>query len=324
VGEIASLTIDVEVSDRRLDRTLPGFFPEPVSPTSSCRHRTDFMPDAKVSSLPAAGALSGTELLYADDGANDVKVTAGQIRTFAVGAGSLAVASGKVLSATSSLTLAGTDGKTLTLANSLTLAGTDGSTLNVGAGGTLGTAAFRNTGTSGATVPLLNTSNTFSLAQTIDNSAAGGAPLTLRPPPATSALDIANASTTFQYFLAGSGAAQMGTATNSNLDFYVNNNFIVASAVTGGSMATTQWYVRSTQAATSTNTGGLRVDGGAGIAGNLYVGGILVTAASASGSVGLRISSGTAPSSPSDGDLWYDGTNLKFRVGASTKTFTLT
>lgn len=36
----------------------------------------------------------------------------------------------------------GTTSKTLTMSNTLTLAGTDGSTLNVGAGGTLGTAAF--------------------------------------------------------------------------------------------------------------------------------------------------------------------------------------
>lgn len=37
----------------------------------------------------------------------------------------------------------------------------------------------------------------------------------------------------------------------------------------------------------------------------------------------LRIRSGTAPTSPNDGDIWYDGTNLKMRVGITTKTFTL-
>lgn len=51
-------------------------------------------------------------------------------------------------------------GKTLTVSNTLTLAGTDGSTLNYGGGGTLGSAAFVNTGTSGAVVPLLNGNNT--------------------------------------------------------------------------------------------------------------------------------------------------------------------
>lgn len=37
----------------------------------------------------------------------------------------------------------------------------------------------------------------------------------------------------------------------------------------------------------------------------------------------LKTSAGTNPSAPGDGDLWYDGTNVKFRQGATTKTFTL-
>jgi len=49
-------------------------------------------------------------------------------------------------------TLTGSAGKTLTFSNTLTLAGTDGSTLNVGAGGTLGSAAF--TAASAYEVPL--------------------------------------------------------------------------------------------------------------------------------------------------------------------------
>lgn len=49
-------------------------------------------------------------------------------------------------------TLTGAAGKTLTFSNTLTLAGTDGSTLNVGAGGTLGSAAF--TAASAYEVPL--------------------------------------------------------------------------------------------------------------------------------------------------------------------------
>lgn len=39
---------------------------------------------------------------------------------------------------------------------------------------------------------------------------------------------------------------------------------------------------------------------------------------------GFRLRSGTAPTSPNDGDMWYDGTNIKIRVGATTKTFTIT
>lgn len=37
----------------------------------------------------------------------------------------------------------------------------------------------------------------------------------------------------------------------------------------------------------------------------------------------FRIVSGVAPTTPSDGDIWFDGTDLKMRVGGVTKTFTL-
>src|SRR6516225_3557962 len=129
------------------------------------------MADTKLANLTASGALTGTELFYSDNGSQDVKVTATQIHDFIVGSGSVSVASGKTLTVSNSLTLAGTDGKTLTVSNNLTLAGPDGSTLNIGAGGTLGTAAFVNTGTSGGTVPLLNAANTFGAIQTITPAA---------------------------------------------------------------------------------------------------------------------------------------------------------
>jgi hypothetical protein len=47
-------------------------------------------------------------------------------------------------------------------------------------------------------------------------------------------------------------------------------------------------------------------------------------AASTTSTASLRIRSGTAPTSPNDGDIWYDGTNLKMRTAGATKTFTLT
>jgi len=49
-----------------------------------------------------------------------------------------------------------TTGKTLSVSNSLTLAGTDSSTLTIGTGGTLGTAAFLNVGTSAGDVVQLD------------------------------------------------------------------------------------------------------------------------------------------------------------------------
>jgi hypothetical protein len=113
------------------------------------------MADTKLANLTASGALTGTELFYADNGSQDVKVTASQLSAFIIGAGAVSVASGK----------------TLTVSNTLTLAGTDSSTLNIGSGGTLGTAAFVNTGTSGSTVPLLNAANTFGATQTLTPAA---------------------------------------------------------------------------------------------------------------------------------------------------------
>jgi hypothetical protein len=37
----------------------------------------------------------------------------------------------------------------------------------------------------------------------------------------------------------------------------------------------------------------------------------------------INLASGTAPTSPVDGDIWFDGTDLKMRIGGVTKTFTL-
>lgn len=38
----------------------------------------------------------------------------------------------------------------------------------------------------------------------------------------------------------------------------------------------------------------------------------------------LRLRSGVAPTSPNNGDIWFDGTNLKIQIAGVTKTFTVT
>lgn len=50
----------------------------------------------------------------------------------------------------------------------------------------------------------------------------------------------------------------------------------------------------------------------------------LIVQATTTTAASINMPSGTAPSSPVDGDFWYDGTNLKFRVGGTTKTITIT
>ena len=51
--------------------------------------------------------------------------------------------------------------------------------------------------------------------------------------------------------------------------------------------------------------------------------GVTVLAASVTAMASLRIPSGTAPTSPVNGDIWFDGTDIKMRIGGVTKTFTL-
>jgi hypothetical protein len=46
--------------------------------------------------------------------------------------------------------------------------------------------------------------------------------------------------------------------------------------------------------------------------------------ASTTANASLRLRSGTAPTAPNDGDIWFDGTDLKIRIGGVTKTFTVT
>ena len=50
--------------------------------------------------------------------------------------------------------------------------------------------------------------------------------------------------------------------------------------------------------------------------------GTVLTAVSKTTKAGINIPSGTAPTSPTEGDFWYDGTNLKFEDGIGTKTIT--
>ncbi len=49
---------------------------------------------------------------------------------------------------------------------------------------------------------------------------------------------------------------------------------------------------------------------------------IIDVAASTTSAASLRLHSGSAPTSPNDGDVWYDGTNLKFRKGSNTVDLT--
>jgi hypothetical protein len=51
--------------------------------------------------------------------------------------------------------------------------------------------------------------------------------------------------------------------------------------------------------------------------------GITILGAATTAKASLRIPSGTAPTTPTNGDIWFDGTDLKMRISGVTKTFTL-
>lgn len=51
--------------------------------------------------------------------------------------------------------------------------------------------------------------------------------------------------------------------------------------------------------------------------------GRLLSSASTTARASINIPSGVAPTTPDNGDIWFDGTNLKMRIAGTTKTFTL-
>lgn len=117
-------------------------------------------------SLTTAGSLTttGGNLTLALGGATSVTLpTTGTLATLAGGEAltNKSINGMTITPSTGAFTL--TNGKTLAVSNTLTLAGTDASTLNIGAGGTLGTAAFTS---SSAYVPS-NTQITNSLVGTV-------------------------------------------------------------------------------------------------------------------------------------------------------------
>lgn len=79
------------------------------------------MADTKISALPSATTLGGTELLAGVQSGGNVSITPAQIATYVLGGGAIAIASGK----------------TLTVSNTLTFTGTDSSSVAFGTGGTV-------------------------------------------------------------------------------------------------------------------------------------------------------------------------------------------
>jgi len=70
---------------------------------------------------------------------------------------------------------------------------------------------------------------------------------------------------------------------------------------------------------TTTDSGLYQLD----INGNARIVNKLNLGAGTTSNAQINLASSTAPTSPNDGDIWFDGTNLLMRIGGVTKTFTL-
>lgn len=114
-----------------------------------------------------------------------------------------------------------------------------------------------------------------------------------------------------------------------------NDNFeiLVFGAAGGQVIQIPTWIILSAPTATIIpSVNGLHIRNQANTADNLAIAdsgvvtlrSTLQTAPSVAGASGLNLpASGVAPTAPVNGDIWFDGTNLKIRVGGVTKTVTI-
>lgn len=178
---------------------------------------------------------------------------------------------------------------------------------NIGTGSSTGTITLGGTGTqtlalgNGAGVKTVNLGSSNTTSTTTILSGTGGIAIG----------DFANTKTISIGGNTNSGTDTINIATNSTAADVIaigNNNAATTLALTGG----TAWNV------TTTGTG--RFGGSIGIGTAIPTANWLNIAAatSAKAQINLTSSAGTNPSSPTSGDLWWNGTNLNFRTASST------
>ena len=92
-----------------------------------------------------------------------------------------------------------------------------------------------------------------------------------------------------------------------------------SSVVLAGAATAHPYWIRTA----NTTRVAITATGEVGIGGTTGPTAALDLPASTTALASLRIQSGTAPTSPNNGDIWFDGTNIKMRIGGVTKTFTL-
>lgn len=120
-------------------------------------------------------------------------------------------------------------------------------------------------------------------------------------------------------------ASAIGTFTSADWGSTLTIQTTPAGSTAGATSATFQGSGGVTIGATATDPGigSLFVNTKAGIGTNAIASAILALAAGTTAKSQINLPPSTAPTSPNDGDFWYDGTNVKIRVGGTTKTFTI-
>lgn len=235
-----------------------------------------------------------------------------------------------------------TNGKTFSVSNTVTLTATDGATLAIGGGGTLGTAAYQSTGTSGANIPFLNGANTWSALQTFSNgiSLASGQTINWNSDLYLTR-DAANVfvqrnSTNAQSFFVYNTYTDATTGEWAGLQWSSNVLRLVVDKNGSGTYRSFALRLSNFSAFTvdsSVMAMGVHLNGASAVCygfASINIG----TASAASGTFlqiaaatttksHINLASGVAPTSPNNGDVWFDGTDVKIRIGGATKTFTV-
>jgi len=127
-------------------------------------------------------------------------------------------------------------------------------------------------------------------------------------------------------FLQNSGTTGGGFDSNGTDVVRVLNSSSLPIATFSAGTLTLPSSLTVTSGGVTVTAGGVTVTaGGIGVtAGGITVSaGKVTAAASTTGGASLNLPSGTAPTSPVNGDVWFDGGAVKIQISGATKTFTV-
>ena len=128
------------------------------------------------------------------------------------------------------------------------------------------------------------------------------------------------ASITMSGVLVGTNASVFEIRTNSSDG--ADNRIVVLSSTNSSGSSARGAFIHLCGNEQASTPGRLRLV--AGDLGHIVLESRMVMSPSTTARSSLNIPSGSAPTTPGNGDIWFDGTNLKMQIGGVTKTFTMT